>query len=152
MGAQLKSFVIDGSEHSVQGIISKLKFVSKVGEGEIINVSTFTLCKKSWSTSLYRTLLQQGESREATLMFARGLTGEALDLAYDFLLKKERFYKDIGKMIITALKECKPGLFELMKSYEEDRMFVSKMEALIDTLDAKIKDLERQVDNPKIKQ
>lgn len=145
MGSQLKSFVIDGSEHSVQSTISKLKFISKIKEGEKIDVSTLTLCDSSWLSSLYRTLLRRGESREATLIFIRGVIGEAFDLAYIYLCKEERFYRDIGKTIIISLQESKSGLLKLTNSYSDDRMFVSKIEALISTLDTKIKDLERQV-------
>lgn len=145
MGSQLKSFVIDGSEHSVQSVISKLKFISKIKEGEKIDVSTLTLCDNTWLSSLYRTLLRRGESREATLIFIRGVLGEAFDLAYNYLCREERFYKDIGKTIIISLQESKSGLSQLANSYLDDRMFISKIEALISTLDTKIKDLERQI-------
>jgi len=145
MGTQLKSFVIDGSENSVQDIVSKLKFISKIKEGEKLDVSTLTLCENTLFSSLYRTLLRRGESREATLVFIRGVIGEAFDLAYVFLCRDSPLCNDIGETIVSSLHESKSGLLKLTKSYTDDRMFVSKIEALICTLDTKIKDLERDI-------
>jgi len=148
MDGTMKSFVIDGSERSVQDIVSKLKFISKIREGQKLDVQSLTLCEDGMGTALYRTLVARGESRENALEFVRGVIGEAFELATKYLHKPEKFFKDIGQMIIIALHESKAGLAHLAKTYEHDHMFISKLETLTKTLETKTLDLQRQLDVP----
>jgi len=141
----LKSFVIDGSERSVQDIVSKLKFISKIKEGEIVDVTSLSLMEKGWSTSAYRTLVTRNESRKATLEFFRQVIGEAFDLAGRYLASKEVFFQEIGAIIVSALQECKAGISNHAKTYRDDRMHVSKIETLVKTLDTKSTDLQRRI-------
>lgn len=141
----MKSFVIDGSERSVQDTVSKLKFIGKIKEGEKLDVQSLTLCSESVGTSLYRTFLARNESRGNALEFIRGVVGEAFELATKYLRKKDHFFKDVGQMIIESLHESKSGLSNLAKTYEDDKMFVSKLETLMNTLETKTADLQRQL-------
>nr|QBK86401.1 MAG: uncharacterized protein LCMAC102_01960 [Marseillevirus LCMAC102] len=143
----LKSFVIDGSERSVQDIVSKLKFMSKIKEGEIVDVQSLTLMEKGWGTSAYRTLVARGESRKATLEFFRIVIGEAFDLASRYLKRDGQFFHDIGSMIVVALQEAKSGLANHSKTYKDDRMHMSKIETLVQTLDTRSIDLTRQIED-----
>jgi len=145
MEGSMKSFVIDGSERSVQDIVSKLKFISKIKEGEKVDVQSLTLCESGLGTSLYRTFVARGESRENALEFIRSIILEGFNLASKYLKKPEKFLKDIGKMIIDALHESRAGLVNLTKTYQADRMYVSKVETLMSTLETKTCDLQRQL-------
>lgn len=145
----LKNFVIDGSERSVQDIVSKLKFISKIKEGDIIDVASLTLTPKNLGTSVYRTVIARGESRCAALEFFRQVIGEAFDLATRYISSDQLFFKEIGLMVINALKESKMGIVNHSKTYKEDDMYVSKVETLIETLDTKTSDLQRQIDTAK---
>lgn len=140
----LKNFVVDGSERSVQDIVSKLKFISKIREGEIVDVSNLSLSERNWKTSMYRTLFARKESRHMTLDFFRQVVGEAFDLATLYLRSEEQFFQNIGSMIISALQESKAGILNHAKTYSHDRMHVSKTETLLRTLDTKISDLHSQ--------
>ena len=142
MDDTLKKFVIDGGERSVQDIVSKLLFISKIREGEKINISRLTLCQDNWSTKVYRTLGR--ESRCSTLEFIREVFGEAFDLSSKYLNTDNKFYRDIGTMILTNLQKSKAGLTNLTKTYAEDRMFISKIETLTSTLETKYDDILRQ--------
>lgn len=144
MDGTTKSFAIDGSERSVQDIVSKLRFISKIREGEKLDVSSLTL-GEGLRTSLYRTVIARSESRDTTLEFIREVVHEAFNLASKYLRKEETFFKDIGQMVITSLHECKSGLLNLIKTYAEDRMFISKLETLMKTLETKTMDLQRQL-------
>lgn len=141
----LKSFVIDGSERSVQDIVSKLKFISKIKEGEIMDVQTHSLTEWSIGTSVYRTFIARGESRKSALEFFRSVIGEAFDLATKYLSSSEKFFQDIGMMIVIALQESKAGITNHAKTYSSDRFHVSKVETLIKTLDTKADDLTRKM-------
>ena len=145
MESSMKSFVIDGSERSVQDVVSRLKFISKIQEGEKIDVQSLVLCEPGTKTSLYRTLIARNESRERSLEFFRNTIGEAFELATKYLHRKEIFFKEIGGMIITALQECKIGLKNSTKTYADDKMFISKIDTLISTLNTKSRDLNRQL-------
>jgi len=142
----MKSFVVDGSERSVQDIISKLKFIAKIQDGEKLDVCSLTLHKDTLGTSLYRTIVARDESRDRALEFIRCVIGEAFDLASKYRRKEESFFKKIGEMIILALKESRAGLLNLTKTYELDRMFVSKLETLMVTLDTKTEDLQNRLE------
>lgn len=143
--ASLKNFIIDGSERSVQDIVSKLKFMSKIKEGEIVDVASLSLMERGWKTSAYRTFVARGENRMATLEFFRHVIGEAFDLATKYLQNPEKFFQDIGEMIIIALQESKAGIANYKKTYASDQMYVARVETLMKTVDTKSNDLHRKI-------
>jgi len=137
----LKGFVVDGSERSVQDVVSKLKFISKIKEGDIIDVATLTISQRSLATSLHRTFVARSESREVTLNFFRESINSAFDLADEYLKKEEKFPHKIGLMIINALETCPEGLNEHIKTYSDARMHVAKVETLISTIKVKLEEI-----------
>ena len=141
----LKNFATDENERSIQDILAKLKFISKIKQDEKMDISSMTLSPNNWPTSLYRTILARGESKEKTLEFIRNVVGDAFDMSLRYLKMKDNFFRDIGFLIIKSLVECKPGIDNLNKTYSDDRMFVSKVEALVQILDTKISNLNRHV-------
>ena len=106
----VRDFITDGSDKAVQDIVSKLKFISKIKVGEVVNVQTESLMKIGWVTSAYRTLIFKGEGRDATLLFFRRIIGEAFELSMRYLSSKEKFHQEIGEMIVNALHESKAGI------------------------------------------
>lgn len=46
-------------------------------------------------------------------------------------------------MIIAALSATKTGIMGIAETYKDDRMFVSRVETLVGTLEAKIADMSR---------
>lgn len=142
----MKSFTIEGGEKEVNEVVSKLRFISKMKEGEKLDVQTLRLYENCATTALHRTFIARNESRERTLEFIRESTQDAFNLTMKYLTKQEHFYKDVGSMIIKAIQEIKPALVGLKKTYEDDRMFVAKVETFEGTLDTKILDLKRQLE------
>jgi hypothetical protein len=139
----MKSFVIDGGQHSVQDVISKLKFIATLKPGEKIDVASLSVQPDTLGGRLYRTILARGESRAATLEFIRQTLGEAFDLASAYVVREDSFNRKIGEMIIAALSAAKVGIVGLTETYKDDRMFVSRVETLVGTLEAKIADMTR---------
>lgn len=138
----LKNFVIDGGDRSVQDIVSKLKFISKIKPEEKMDVATLALNENTIITSIHRTLLSRGESRATTLEFIRATIGEAFDISSRYMKRDEYFFRGIGKMVLESLKEINIGLENLKETYKTDRMFISRIETLQRTLDAKLNDSE----------
>jgi len=139
-----KSFIIDGSERSVQDTISKLRFIAKIEEGDIVDVHSLTLSKTSYSTSFYRTVFTREESREHTLDFFRKTLHNAFELAE--ACSKERkdkpqFFDDMIYLILLSIKESKTGILSHAKTYSQDKMHSSKIEALMMSVNTRLKDL-----------
>lgn len=139
----MKTFVIDGGQHSVQDVISKLKFISTLKPGEKIDVASLSVQPDTFAGRLYRTILARGESRSATLEFIRQTLGEAFDLVSAYVVREDSFNRKIGQMIIAALSATKTGIMGIAETYKDDRMFVSRVETLVGTLEAKIADMSR---------
>ena len=143
--ASMKSFVTDGGERSVQDIVSKLKFIAIVKAGEKIDVSSLSIQGVTLAGRTYRTFIARGESRAATLTFLRATLGTAFDLASEYASRGDAFSTKIAGMIISALTVAKTGIIGLTETYRDDRMFVSRVDTLVTTLDAKIADLNLAV-------
>lgn len=142
----VKNFVTDGSERSVQDIVSKLKFIAKIKEGEKVDVQSLIIVDaEQWSSRIYRTLIARGESREATLEFVRNVIGEAFDLAIRYLTRGQEFFRQIGDMIVQSLQESKQGLLNLTKTYRDDRMYTSRIDTLVTTIDTKTSDIQHHL-------
>ena len=151
----MKAFVIDGSEHSVQDVISRLKFISTIKPEEKIDVSTLSIQNIGILGRLYRTFFARSESRQATLDFIRYTLGDAFELAAVYLRDQEprertmydpsphTFNMKISEILINSLIAAKTGIESLKETYRDDRMFVSRVGTLIDTLDAKIIDFSK---------
>lgn len=141
--SNLKYFLIDGSERAVQDILSKLDFISKIREGEKVDISSMSVCSNDWKTSLYRTLFARNESRKATLEWLRSIYADAFMLIDVCLGKSNEFYSTIASKIAESIMISKQGLISLRETYSTDRLFVSKIETLISTLEAKRNDLTK---------
>lgn len=138
---RLHDFLSMGGEKMTQEIISKLIFISKIKENEVVDVSHLSVQDVGWITSLYRTFIARGESRETTLEFITGITHEAIEQANLYIHGDEHFIRQVGDMILGALEEAKNGINNLKKTYQSDRLFVSKIETLLKTLDIKIESI-----------
>lgn len=143
-------FLLDGSEYSVQDVISKLKFIGKIQEGEIVDVKTLSLHKRGWATSFSRTFLTSGESRAATLDFFRQIISNGFDMAQRYFRMEGEMNKKLGDIIVRALNECKKGLINTSKTYHEDQHYSSQIETLIETLNIRADDLNETITIQKV--
>jgi acyl-CoA hydrolase len=144
---KLNNFVKDGSERSVQDIVSKLKFISKIEEGEIVDVRSSTIMEAGWSSSIYRTFFTRNESRKITLDFFRQTISNAFDMITLYLNAKDQFYRQIGVMIFEALQESKKGITNHGTTYRRDRMYMSQIETLLLTLDKELIEFNNIIKN-----
>lgn len=133
----IKSFSVSGNEISVEEILSELKFISKIKETEKINVRHMKVCGSDFISRFYRSF--DGESRDNTFDFIKACITKSIDLAYYYMDYEDKFHQDISALIFSGLGDAKIGLINLAKTYADDRMFTSKLETLIDTLEVKVK-------------
>jgi len=145
---QFHNFVIDQSDKNVDDILSKLLFLSKLKEGEKINTCDFCIEDNSWWTTLRRTIFRD-QSREKNLEFIRSLIDSALETAKKCFESNDELHRNIGNLIVDALEQSRTGIFNLTKTYEADRMFVSKLETLLGILKEKVDILKIKVNKVK---
>ncbi len=160
----------------VQDVISKLKFLSKIKKGELLQVNGLSVVGNNWyerfirhynsSTSLDGEI-KKIESREISLNFIKEVCEDALKLVKHVsdisIIEKEsrekesrnenikasspsstfkpEYYEDLRVMLIKSLKECQPGIQNLMASYEDDKVYTAKVETFISLLNVRIDNL-----------
>lgn len=137
----MKAFATDGSEEAFQSIISKLKFLAALKPDEKIDVASMSVQGVSAIERLWRAAFGRGESRDTTYAFVRKTLNEAFDFACTYLDAPDPFRNRIGAIVVAEIREAKPGVVSLAATYRDDRMFVSRLNTLIATLDVKINGL-----------
>lgn len=131
---QTKSFIIDGSERSIQDTLSNLIFISKIQEGHIMNVFNHTLSESSWITSAVRTVFTRDESREKTLEFFRRTFHDAFGILDECMKNRNTspgFYDPMIIRLVQSIENSKKGLANHSKTYITDHMHVSRVDALL---------------------
>jgi len=132
-------FISSGDDRATNDIIADLKFIARIKPGEKIYVNSRSIGRDCIMTSVYRTFLGWGESREKTLNFIQ----EKCDEAHKCLEKlsedksmsvngmgmvQNSIYDDLIAELIKSLKSIFQGLAGIRKTYEDDRMFTSKID------------------------
>lgn len=135
---------------SVQDIISRLKFISTVEPGEKIDVSTQTIMPNTYMNQIYNAFMRS-EGRMDTLNFVRQSVTDAFDLLGSYTTRDNSYDRRIAHMIVDALVSSRRGILALTDTYKHDRMLTSRIETLVDLLDAKLselpEDLRPEADN-----
>lgn len=129
----------NNDEKEITDIISKLGFITKIKKGEKINTRELfvrdntDLLQRIIRT--FRTLTyEEGETKESTLKFINLVyteTFELIDIYYN--------NSKILNLLLTSLDETFIGLKSLKETYEYDRLFTTKIEALEKTLRLKMR-------------
>lgn len=152
-------FNIDGFNEPYQDILSKLIFISKIREGDMIHVSSLTITETDIFTRFSRTVENwynktfsgtPVENRHHTLRFFYETIYKGFTLAEEYIKKEENFYKKIGETILDAIHNSRKGLINSKKTYEDkkDIWFTSNIEALLITMDTKVAQMsDKERDN-----
>lgn len=139
--SMMKDFSTDGGEVAVQDSISRLKFIASLRPGEKIDVGTLSVQGNSAYERACRTLFARGGSRAATFDFVKHTLDTAFELACTYLAYDDKFRQKIGKMLIESIASSMPGIDSLAKTYADDRMFVSRIETMVETMTVKTGEL-----------
>lgn len=134
-----RHFVTNGGENSVQDTISKLKFIAKIQKGEKVDVDALSIHQTSYLLSFIRTLFRN-ESRDKTITFIRTTYGESFEIIEDFSKNGDQFNNRVVSLLLETIQTSIKGLQNLIDTYHEDRMFVAKVETILETVVAKLED------------
>jgi len=118
-------------------VLSKLKFIASIKSGEKISIETLTVRQDSVFNKLHRTILGR-ESRSKTFDFISISFHSGIDLVEKYQKLDSDIYKKMIDKIVEAIVSAKSGLDALMETYNTDRMFIAKIQSLIETIDIKI--------------
>ena len=135
----------------VQEVIGRLKFMSMIRHGEKINIrELFVRDNDSILQRFLRTIRNVTtfissseivESKDATLAFIQDIVNNAITLIAVYRGEKDKFKQDIANIIVENLENSKGGIRNLIATYQSDRRFISEAEAVIQTLEARIKSM-----------
>lgn len=116
----------------IYSILSDLKFIGAIKEGEKIDVDTRQIQSKNILTSFVRTFRQ--DTREDTFNFFSFTISRAFELIY------MNYKLDISncKNLISDINNCINGIKATQITYMDDRMFVCRLQTLIQIIETKM--------------
>lgn len=121
---------------SHKDILSKLKFISKIQEGEKINVKHLYVQQDGFLTKLSRTFYNL-DNRCNTLNFIENTINRSFEIISLYIISDKLSDRKISYIIVKDLENAKAGISNLMKTYINDNMFISRMETLLDNINSK---------------
>ena len=142
----VKNFTTDGSDRSVQAVLSKLRFIATFKPGERVCIRSLSIQAEGFGSGISR--WWKADGRQITLEFLRDTASEALDIGAAHLRRSELFHRQVGDTVLECLMESRQGMTSLAKTYEEDRMFVSEVETLRDMVALKLSELRPPEEAP----
>jgi len=146
-------FSLTGDE-KVQDVIGRLKFISKIKSGEKLNVrELFVRDNDSVLQRVIRTIRNFGtylsasdvvESKEATITFIQDTLNQAINLIMIYCKEDDEFKKNVASIIVENLEKSKIGIKNSIETYQNDRKFISRVEAIIQTMEIRIKSMKEK--------
>lgn len=124
-------------------IISRLKFIGCLKKGEKVNVKYMYVQPDGLATMISRTLINQ-DNRGNTLSFVQGTVNRAFELLSVYEKSEKKADKIICTNIIKDLKNAKIGISNLKETYLIDIMFGCNIDTLLQSIDAKLSDIEHR--------
>ena len=143
------NFSQTGNEATIKNLVSKLRFIAKVKPGEKLNVKELFVRDNNivWQRFLRtmrdKVLWEDGESKESTQAFIEAVTDEAINLISFYRSDPENdFNAQIADLLTRNLEEAIQGMESLINTYQDDRIYSSKIEATMGTLTLKLETLK----------
>lgn len=129
------------TNNSHDSIISSLKFICKISKNEKIDTNKLTFHDStSWTTCFVRTFTIQ--NRVKTLNFVQHIIERCFEIIESHLKSEDEGKIKLGKYILKDLNDCQDALRNLQYTYENDKMFVCRIESFIQKIQIKISDYE----------
>ena len=125
-------------------IISRLKFIGNIQEGEKINVKNLYIQPDGIITKLSRTLYSQ-DSRNNTLTFVTNTIKESFNILNMYMKTNHQSKTLLCYNIYNDLKNVSIGLENLKKTYVEDLMFCCRITGLIQEIQIVLSDIKENI-------
>jgi len=145
---EINSDLRSQTEHDIDNsdVITKLKLIGMIGSGEKLNVRCLGVQTDSFITSIRRTF--QKEDRGNSIIFISQIINKSFELLNTFAVDRFTVKNSKGKTLsnilcFNLLKDLKKsiiGIQNLKDTYHDDKLFICKLEFIIEDIEAKIKD------------
>jgi len=134
-------------DDQVNNILSKLKFLSKIKIGEKINSKYYFVRDNNsilqrFLRSMRNLTAENSENKNSTLEFISDTVNRTIHLICIYKKSNNIYSKQISDLLIENLNDTKTGIKNLTKTYEDDRIFVSKLESFIESFDLKLQNIK----------
>jgi len=136
---------VDTFDRAVQTVVSDLKFISRFKKDKKVDIGNMCMYEIGIPTSIHRTFVRRGESRETVFDFVTKTLTEAFKLANIYLSSDT--CKGRCSIIIKAIVESRVGIEQLKECYKDDEYFASRLETQLQTLDINIEDFHNKIHN-----
>jgi hypothetical protein len=120
--------------------IIKLKFIGTFQANEKINVKSLSVEQNNIFTPLKRMIY--GESRSTTYEFLNSTIEKSFSIIYSFVKTDKLSEKIFCKNILNDLVQSISGLKNIQRTYSDDKLFLSNVSYLIETIQAKILEIK----------
>lgn len=132
----------DNMDTSTADVISKLKFIGLIQKGEKINVRSMCVQSDTLMTRLYRTFISV-DNRTNAYNFIEGVVNRSFELITIALAKDpvKNVDRRLVKNIIDDLTKAITGIQNLRETYTHDNMFCCRLDALVQSIELKLRDI-----------
>ncbi len=118
-------------------IIPKLKFISRLNKGDKINVKNLYIQPNNIINKISRSFIHI-DDRTNTLMFVNNTIKRGFELFLQHIETNNPFDNILCQNILYDLKNSINGLLNLKETYDDDVMFVCKIDSLIEEIEARL--------------
>lgn len=129
--------------NSNDDIIPKLKFISRLNKGDKINVKNLYIQPNNFINKISRSFIHV-DDRTNTLIFINNTIKKGFELFLHHIDNSNPFDNILCQNILYDLKNSINGLLNLKETYNEDVMFVCKIDSLIEEIDAKLTEISNK--------
>ena len=125
----------------VQDLFSRLKFITKIKQGEKINVPNMYTQENNWKTTLVRTIWDT-DTRQNAQNFIKETIHNCFELIFLYLRTNNVTRMELVKNMIVDIHLAKRGITNIKYTYRNDTMFVCALETLELRIDAQMTELK----------
>ena len=118
-------------------LISRIKFISKIKQGDKINTRGFFIQNDSFLSKLSRSFLYQ-DSRLNTINFISETLLQVFHLLKLYVTTDKLSDISMCINVIEDIGNMKKGIVNLQNTYQDDAITVSKLETFVQEIDSKL--------------
>ena len=128
--------------HTIRDNIIKLKLIGTFKPNEKIDVKNLRIEQNTIFTPIKRMIY--GESRTTTFDFLNHTIEKTYEIINIFIRSDKLSEKIFCKNILNDLVACISGLKNIQRTYNEDNLFYSNVQYLIENIQAKLLEIKEQ--------
>jgi hypothetical protein len=132
-------------DERIAGVISLLKFISKIKPDQKIEVEGLQLCSTTLLGRAYRHFVTPNESKDTTYEFLAETFQESFDVLQVLQTHNTPYTNHVSALLIQDTAAALESVPKLITTYREQAYFVSRLETLRDTMTLKLDTARRQV-------